>query len=385
MIQTGLDVLLHQKIDLLKGCRVGWVTHPAAVMPDLSDGVTACLRAGIHLAALFGPEHGLYGAVADGVQVGHSLDRRSGLPVYSLYGETREPDAGMLAGVDTLVFDMQDVGVRFYTYLSTLFYVLRGSAKAGKAVIVLDRPNPVTGVIVEGPLLEPGFESFVGIAPVPLRHGLTLGELALWMNERLEPKADLSVVRMQGWRRGMWFDETGLEWIMTSPAMPRLSTATLYPGTCLVEGTNLSEGRGTALPFEVAGAPWVDGFDLAERLNSLGLAGVVFRPVMFSPTSSKFKGEGCAGVQFHVTDRQVFRPLQAGLELVAACRELYPDHFSFLGSSWEGRPAHFDLLMGNAWTREALQQGRPVEAIMERWAGAPESFQESCRAGWLYD
>jgi uncharacterized protein YbbC (DUF1343 family) len=275
--------------------------------------------------------------------------------------------------------------VRFYTFLSTLYHTLRGAAKAGKPVVVLDRPNPVTGAIVEGPLVEAGFESFVGIVPLPLRHGLTLGELARWMNARQEPKAELSVVPMQGWRREMWFDETGRDWIMTSPAMPRLSTATLYPGTCLVEGTNLSEGRGTALPFEVVGAPWIDGHALAERLNALGLEGVIFRPVMFSPTSSKHRGEPCAGVQLHVSDRQAFRPLHAGLHLIATCQALYPQQFAFLASSREGRPPHFDLLAGNAWVREALTRGQPVAEIEAGWAGTEASFRQGCRDSLLYD
>ncbi len=384
MIQTGLTVLLHQPIDWLKGCRIGWVTHPAAVTPQLVDGVIAALRARIGITALFGPEHGLYGMAADGAAVANSVDPLPGLPVFSLYGETREPTPEMLSGVDVLVYDMQDVGVRFYTYLSTLFYTLRGAAKAGKRVVVLDRPNPVSGQIVEGPKLEPGFESFVGIAPIPLRHGLTLGELARWINQRLQPQTDLTVVPMRGWQRSLWFDQTGLEWVPTSPSMPRLSTATVYPGACLIEGTNLSEGRGTALPFEMTGAPWVDGHTLAERLNALDLPGVIFRPCRFSPTSSKYQGQSCAGVQWHVMDRQAFRPLRTGLHLIAACRELYPQAFQFLASSWEGRALHFDLLMGNAWVREWLQQGRPVQEVVDRWASLEAGFLDECQDVLLY-
>lgn len=384
MIQTGLEVLLRDSLNIVGGRRVGVVTHPAAVTADLRDTLAALQGAGVTVSALFGPEHGLYGMVADGEEVAHGRDPRTGLPVYSLYGKTKEPTPEMLENVDCLIFDMQDVGVRFYTYLSTLVYVMQGAAKAGKAVIVLDRPNPVTGTRVEGPLLEPGFESFVGIIPIPLRHGLTLGELARWFNARMQTPADLTVIPMRGWQRGMWFDQTGLPWVLTSPAMGHLSTATVYPGMCLIEGTNYSEGRGTSLPFEVVGAPWVDGWQLAQHMNRLALPGVIFRPLAFIPTFSKHQGKQCSGVQLHVMDRELFQPLRTTLHLLAACRALNPDDFRFLSTSWEGRPAHFDLLLGNNWVRHALEQGTPPDEIVQRWAAVESGFLTESHPYLLY-
>jgi uncharacterized protein YbbC (DUF1343 family) len=375
MIQTGLARLIDERLDLLHGKRVGLVTHPAAVLPDLTAAGDALLKAGVRLTALFGPEHGLDGAAADGAPVGDAVHPHSGLPVYSLYGAVKEPTPGMLAGVDVLVFDMQDVGVRFYTFMSTLFCVLQGAARAGKPVVVLDRPNPINGLLLEGPLVAPGFASFVGIVPVPIRHGLTLGEMARWMDGEHALGADLTIVAMQGWQRAMWFDETGLPWVPTSPAMPHLSTATLYPGLCLLEGTNLSLGRGTALPFEICGAPWVDGRILAERLNALALPGVRARATRFAPGSDQFAGEMCGGIQLHVTDRHALRPLRLGLHLVAALRDLYPDEFTW-------RASHFDRLVGSDQVRQALERGGRVEQIVQSWSEALIEFDRR-RAGYL--
>lgn len=383
-IRTGLDILISDKLSLLKGRRLGLVTHPAAVTSNLQDSISAIRTAGLNLAALFGPEHGLYGLAADGVAVDHSTDPQTGLPVFSLYGKTKEPTSEMLSGVDSLIFDLQDVGARFYTFPSTLFHVLRGSAREGKPVIVLDRPDPITGSIVEGPLVEPGFESFVGITPVALRYGLTPGELAGWLNDRLETPADLTVIKMQGWQREMWFDQTGLPWAITSPAIPHLSSAIAYPCTCLVEGTNLSEGRGTALPFEQFGAPWVDSWRLAERLNQQGLEGVIFRPTGFTPWTSKHAGNACGGVQLHVTDRLRFQPLRVGLHLLAACRDLFPDNFQFLASTRAGSPAHIDLLMGSAAVREGLTQGAAPADLYAGWHAIEADYVEVARPYWLY-
>ncbi len=377
MIQTGLDRLIHEQPDLLRGQRVGLVAHPAAVLPDLTGAVDALLRSGVRLTALFGPEHGLDGSAADGAPVPDAVHTPSGLPIYSLYGATHEPTAEMLAGVDLLLFDMQDVGVRFYTFTSTLFYLLRGAARAGKPVVVLDRPNPLDGLTLEGPLLAPGFESFVGVAPLPIRHGLTLGEMARWLNAELALGADLTVVTMRGWRRGMWFDETGLPWVPPSPAMPHLSTATLYPGTCLLEGTNVSEGRGTALPFEVCGAPWLEARALAERLDDLALPGVRVRPTHFWPTASKFAGERCRGLQFHVTDRDALRPVTLGLHLIAALRDLHPDRFVW-------RASHFDHLLGSDRVRRALEAGEPAARIVQGWDESLAAFDRQRAAHLLY-
>jgi len=382
MIQIGLDRLIHEQLHLLQGKRAGLVTHPAAVLPDLTGAVDALLRAGVRLTALFGPEHGPDGAAADGAPVGDAVHPHTGLPVYSLYGAVQEPTPDMLTEVDVLVFDMQDVGVRFYTFVSTLFYVLQGAAQAGKPVIVLDRPNPINGRTLEGPPVLPDFESFVGVASVPIRHGLTLGEMARWMNGEHALGADLTVVAMCGWRRGMWFDETGLLWVPTSPAMPHAmgtstSTATLYPGLCRLEGTNVSEGRGTALPFEVCGAPWIDGRALAKRLNALALPGVRARATRFAPCSDKFAREMCGGLQLHVTDRDTLRPVALGLHLVATLHDLYPDQFAW-------RASHFDRLIGSDRVRHALEAGEPVEQIVQSWSKDLAEFNQRREAYLLY-
>ncbi len=384
MFRTGLENLLYDDLSLLRGRRVGLITHPAAILPDCTAALDALLAAGVQVTTLFGLEHGLTGAVADGVAVGDERDRRTGLSVFSLYGAVRAPTAAMLAGLDVLVYDVQDVGARFYTFISTLYHVLAAAGRCGVPVIVLDRPNPINGVAIEGPLVEPGLESFVGIAPIPIRHGLTVGELARYFNAAFDLGAALQVIRMCGWRREMWFEETGRPWVPTSPAMPHLSTATVYPGTCLVEGTNLSEGRGTALPFEVVGAPWLDGYALARALNDLDLAGVRFRPTAFVPSAGKHAGELCHGVQIHVCDRAVFRPVTAALHLiVAACRQA-PDRFAFLASSWEGQPPHFDLLVGDSRVRTRLAAGEDVASLVAGWAEICERWQAARTAYLLY-
>ncbi len=383
-VKTGLQVLLEDQLHLLRGRRVGLATQPAAVLPDLTACVDALRQAGVRLTALFGPEHGFGGAAADGLAVADAIDPRTGLPVFSLYGPVKEPTAAMLADVDVLVFDMQDVGVRFYTYLSTLYHLLRGAGKHGCPVIVLDRPNPIDGLTLEGPLVQPGYESFVGVAPLPIRHGMTLGELARYFCVEFAIDVELTVVPLQGWRRDQWFDETGLPWVPTSPAMPHLSTATVYPGLCFVEGANLSEGRGTALPFELCGAPWLDGYELAATLNRLDLPGVRFRPVYFEPSASKHAGVLCQGVQVHVGDRRQLRAVEVGLHVISACRQQAPEQFQFLPTSWEGRPPHFDLLAGSPSLRTGLLAGEPIAALAGAWAAELAAFVETRARHLLY-
>jgi uncharacterized protein YbbC (DUF1343 family) len=366
MIKTGLDVLVHEQARLLENQRVGLVSMPAAVMADLTSSLDALRGAGVNVTALFGPEHGFGGAALDGAKVGDAVDPRMGLPVYSLYGQHYEPTSEMLADVDAFVFDMQDVGVRFYTYLSTLFNILKAAGKAGKPVYLLDRPNPITGEIIEGGEVEHGFESFVGIVNVPIRHAMTLGELAQFMNAEYGLAADLHIVEMQNWHRSMWFDETGLPWVPTSPAMPHLSTATLYPGMCLLEGTNLSLGRGTSLPFEICGAPWLDGYALAEEMNALCLSGVRFRPIVFTPSASNHAGSECHGVQVHVIDRVALRPVTIALNLIAITRRMS-------GEAWAWNP-HFEKLAGVSGVRSALEAGTSVSEITSTWAESISSF-----------
>jgi uncharacterized protein YbbC (DUF1343 family) len=349
----------------LRAARLGLITHPAAVLPNFTPSVDALRAASYTLTALFGPEHGFGGAVADGVPVTDATDPRTGLPMYSLYGTHKGPSAEALAKVDALVFDLQDVGVRFYTYLSTLFYVLTAAGQAHKPLYVLDRPNPITGVILEGGGVAPGMESFVGVVNLPIRHGMTLGEVAGWMNEVYVLGAELHVVKMEGWRRAQWFDETGLPWVLPSPAMPHLSTAILYPGMCLLEGTPLSLGRGTALPFEVCGAPWLDGAALAEEMHALALPGVRFRPFQFTPWASTHAGQACQGVQVHVTDRHNFRPVEMALHLIGVARRM--------SVAWAWNP-HFERLAGSEAVRPLLEAGTPVRELLSGWAEYRAAF-----------
>lgn len=376
MIQTGLDVLVHEQASFPTNQRVGLVSMPAAVLPDLTSSLDALCKAGINITALFGPEHGFGGATLDGAAVGDATDRRTGLPIFSLYGSVNEPSAEMLHNVDVLIFDMQDVGVRFYTYLSTLYYVLRGAGKHRRPIYVLDRPNPITGSLIEGAPIESGFESFVGIVNIPMRHGMTLGELAQFMNTEHGLGADLHVIEMQNWKRLMWFDETDLPWIPTSPAMPHLSTAILYPGMCLLEGTNLSLGRGTALPFELCGAPWLDAYALAEELNILNLPGVRFRRILFTPSASIYAGIECQGVQVHVFDRNVLRPVTLALNLIATVRRM-------AGAVWAWNP-HFDRLAGSGGICSALEAGTSVAEIISTWTESISRFVHQREKYLLY-
>lgn len=384
MIESGLEHFLREHKNILRGRRVGLVTHAAAVTPALVSSVDAMLGQKIKLTALFGPEHGFDGAGADATAIDDARDARTGLPVYSLYGAAKAPRAEMLAAVDALVFDMQDIGARFYTFISTLDYVMCAAEKFGKELIVLDRPNPINGVHIEGPLVDAGLESFISQLPVPIRHALTTGELAQYIAHHFNRDVALTVIPLRGWKRGMWFDETGLPWIPLSPGMPRLETTIPYTGMCLLEGTNISEGRGTPLPFEICGAPWLDGYALAQALNRLALPGVRFRPHAFTPTDSKQRGIKCGGVQIHVTQRNLFRPVYTGLHVLAACRAQNPERFEFLATSWEGAPPHLDLLMGTARVREGLLAGVRIDELVADWETIATEFRAARAAALLY-
>jgi uncharacterized protein YbbC (DUF1343 family) len=293
-------------------------------------------------------------------------------------GVGKIPEKAMIRDVDALIFDVQDVGTRVYTYEATMAYAMQACAEAGLPFIVLDRPNPVNGAVLEGPVLEPGLSSFIGLYSIPLRHGMTIGELALLFNSRfLEKKANLTVVPMSGWRRAMWHDETGLPWVSPSPNMPTLDTAVVYPGQVCFEGTNVSEGRGTTRPFELFGAPWIDGHELTRRLNAVGVPGVVFREAWFTPTFSKYSAEVCGGAQIHVTDRREFSPFVTSLHIVKMIREMYPEKFEF-------HPEYFDRVMGSARVREALEKGESVEEIIAAGKAGLEAFAELRKPYLLY-
>lgn len=371
-VLAGIDMVIcdDDAARVLAGKRLGLITNPTGVTRSLEATLDVLHRDGrFQLVAAFGPEHGLRGEVQDAIGVGDFRDESTGLPVHSLYGATRQPTAEVLAGIDALVFDVQDVGARFYTYISTMLLSMRACREYGKEFIVLDRPNPISGSVVEGNVPDARFISFVGACPIPVRHGLTVGELAVWANDRLGIGCDLAVCRMKGWNRSMWADETGLPWVMPSPNLPSLETATVYPGTCLVEGTNVSEGRGTTRPFELVGAPWVDGQALARRLNALGLSGCRFRPVFFVPSFSKYAGEVCAGVQVHVLDRAAFEPVRIGVHILAAIRELRPDRFQWVGTPEESSVGrlHIDLLAGTDELRRTIDSGGDIDGLLARW------------------
>jgi uncharacterized protein YbbC (DUF1343 family) len=352
---------------LLGAGRFGLVTNFTGVMPDLSRNVDALLAAGVNITALFGPEHGLRGTVQAGLTEAAEFDVNTGLPLFETYLATDEElDARVEAsGVDALVFDMQDIGVRFYTYVWTMYDCMRSAARTGIRFIVLDRPNPLGGLAVEGPGVDAAFESFVGRANVPIRHGLTAGELARHVNDRVLPRieggsADLSVVRMDGWTRRMLFDDTGLEWVAPSPNMPTVDTAFVFAGTGLLEGTNVSEGRGTTRPFEVIGAPYIDSALIGE-LRKRELPGVLFREVWYVPTFHKYAGETLRGVQVHVTDRRAYDPVRCGVIVLDTIARLYPDDFRFLAPA-EGtddleRRFAIDRLWGSDRLRVTIESG----------------------------
>ena len=382
-VRVGLDVLLEEGLPLLEGKRVGLITNHSGVDARLRSGIDL-LRAApwLRLTALFGPEHGIRGEAQAGVHLSSATDARTGLPVHSLYGSTRQPTPEMLEGLDVLVYDIQDVGARYSTYIATLGLAQEAAARAGLPFVVLDRPNPLGGVRMEGNLLEPGFESFVGYHAIPVRHGLTPGEMAwLYAAERGLPTP--VVVPLRGWRRAMWHDATGLPWIQPSPNLPTLDAVTVYPGTCLVEGVNVSEGRGTTRPFELIGAPWVDPFALAEELESRGLPGVAFRPAYFTPMFSKYAGESCGGIQVHLVDRDALRPVELGIHLLHALRRLYPDRLAW-GQTRDGR-YRLDRLMGSDRPRRALDEGATVAEMMAGWDGQVRAFAERCRPQLLYE
>ena len=383
-VKLGVEVLFAKHLDLIRGKRVGLITNPTGLDSKL-DSIIELFRAhpDVKLVALYGPEHGVRGNAQAGEYVPFYFDEHFQLPVFSLYGQTHKPpadmmtnideymrtfdtkhegkqvEAGMMSSVDVMVFDLQDVGTRVYTYIATMAYAMQACADAGIPFIVLDRPNPINGVAMEGSVLEfPKYSSFIGLYPIPLRHGMTAGELAQLFNAKFLPKkCALTVVPMENWTRAEWFDETSLPWTLPSPNLPTPDSATVYPGQVIIEGTNLSEGRGTTKPFEFFGAPWIDGFVLAKKLNELNLPGVKFREVYFTPTFSKFSGTNCGGCQMHVTDRNVFQPVATTLAILSVVKKTY-------GDKLELHASYFDRVLGTSSVREALERGEPVEKIV---------------------
>ena len=371
-ILTGVDRLQESPYrEWLEGKRIGLVTNHTGVNCRLESTETIISEIpGARLMALFAPEHGIRGTSQSSRKIGSR-----GI-VYSLYGEERTPSPEMLDEVEVLVFDIQDVGARFYTYISTMLESMKAAARDGVRFLVLDRPVPIGGARVEGPVLEKGHESFVGSFQLPIRYAMTPGELALLLNSELELQAQLDVVPLKGWKRAHWFDETGLTWISPSPNMATLETASIYPGFCLIEGTNLSEGRGTTHPFELVGAPWLKNDELVERLNRLDLPGVRFRAQDFEPWFSKYQGETCHGIQIHMTNRSAFQPIKTVLHFLSEIIRLHPSEFQFR--------AGFDRLAGNSWIQLELSRGTRPWEIQSRWLPGLRRFLELRKQFLLY-
>ncbi|MBS4222330.1 exo-beta-N-acetylmuramidase NamZ family protein [Lederbergia citrea] len=373
----GVEVLLKEKKNLIKGKKVGLITNPTGVDQELNSIVDLLHHdPDVTLTALYGPEHGVRGDAQAGQYVPYYIDEVTGLPVYSLYGSTRKPAPEMLENVDVLLFDIQDVGTRFYTYIYTMALAMEAAKEKGIPFIVLDRPNPLGGTKVEGPVLDPEFASFVGQYAIPLRHGMTVGELAKLFNREFGIHADLTVVEMKGWKRDSYYDETGLPFVLPSPNMPTLETALVYPGAALIEGTNASEGRGTTKPFELIGAPFINSTELAKKLNALNLPGVTFRSASFTPTFSKHSGKLSHGVQIHITDRDAYQPVETGLHIVKTIQDLYPESFSLT--------AFFDNLIGNGWIRQGIKEGMTVKEMKSRWEAELKEFKKLRNKYLLY-
>ena len=372
----------------LDGLRIGVVANAASVDGSFRHIVDHLAAApGVTLAAIFGPQHGFQADVQDNmIETAHAADRVRRVPVYSLYSESREPTGEMLAGIDRLVVDLQDVGARIYTFAHTMANCLRAARRHGVRIAVCDRPNPIGGEAVEGPMLVPGYESFVGMFPIPMRHGMTIGELARLFNEHFGIGADLEVVRMEGWQRRMYHDDTGLPWVMPSPNMPTLDTAIVYPGSVLFEGTLLSEGRGTTRPFEIVGMPGIDADRFAARMNELHLEGARFRPVYFEPTFQKHAGRPCGGCQIHVTDRAVFRPVGTAVSLLAEFRRASPAHFAWRQPpyEYEYQKMPIDILAGSDALRRQIEAGLAGREIAAGWTAEVEAFLEVRRRFLLY-
>lgn len=379
-VENGLDVILHDPASL-KGLNIGLVTNQTGIKKNLDSNINAFYEhPEVNMVSLFGPEHGVRGDIQDAIPVKNYYDRNTGLPVHSLYGEAMRPTPKMLMDLDALVFDIQDIGARFYTFASTLTYCLEAAEEQSIPLIVLDRPNPITGTLIEGNILEPNFSSFLGLHPIPIRHGLTIGELALLINRKI--RAEIEVVKVSGWKRSMWYDETNLPWVQPSPNIPTLTTTMVYPGTCLFEGINVSEGRGTTRPFEYIGAPWINGEKWAKALNNFRLPGVRFRACSFTPTFWRYKNKVCHGVQLHISDRKRFRPVITGLNMCAALLSMYVS--SVVWKKNREGIYHFDLLAGTDKIREELSNGISVEEISQEWVTSLEDFKVLRRKYLLY-
>lgn len=388
-VRLGIERLLNEKIGLIRGRRIGLVCNQASVLPDTFIHAADAFRGNdeFHLTTLFGPQHGIRGDVQyNMIETPHVRDARTGIMVYSLYSETRIPTAEMLADVDDIVIDLQDVGCRIYTFIYTMANCMRAAAAHGKRVIVCDRPNPINGVTVEGNVTETEFTSFVGQFEMPTRHGMTIGELAKMFNTHWNIGCELEVVEIEGWRRDMWGDETGLPWILPSPNVPDVDTCIVFPATVHLEGTELSEGRGTTLPFFLNGAPFIDPYDWAAELRKFDFPGVAFREACFRPTFCEFAGETCGGVQIHITDRDAFTPVIVGIAMVKTVYDMYTDHFQWRQNDYEyefGKNP-MDVVCGTDKIRRAIESDMPLTEMTMGWQTALDLFIAKRKPYLLY-
>ncbi|MBI4688868.1 MAG: DUF1343 domain-containing protein [Nitrospirae bacterium] len=386
-VQPGLDRFEKDWPVKLRGSKVGLLVHPASVNKRLEHTVSVFLKSKkIKLTVLFGPQHGIRGETQDNMIEWEGFnDPKTGLPIFSLYGHTRRPTSDMLKDIDVLVIDIQDVGSRYYTFIWTMELCMQACLEHNKPVVILDRPNPINGIAIEGPVLDMSYASFVGQRPLPIRHGLTIGEIANYLKNEFYPSLDLYIIKMQGWKRKMWFDETGLPWIMPSPNMPTLDTTIVYPGMCLLEGTNLSEGRGTTRPFEIFGAPFIEPDILVKRLKDFKLSGVIFRPMYFQPTFQKYAGELCGGAQIHVTDRNKFKPFKSGVAILKTIHDLYPEHLQWKQPpyEYETEKMPIDILAGTDRLRKDIENDKSLKDMEDWWSEQAIEFNRKVRRKYL--
>jgi uncharacterized protein YbbC (DUF1343 family) len=386
-IKCGLDFFEKKWPRSLKGSRIGLLVHPASVNRRIRHTISLFFQSKkSELKAIFGPQHGIRGETQDNMVEWEGFhDKTTDLPVYSLYGKNRKPDTVMLRNIDVMVIDLQDIGSRYYTFIWTMELCMQACSEMNKSVVVLDRPNPIGGYTTEGPVLNNQYSSFVGQRPMPVRHGMTIGEIGSYFHGEFYPTLHLSVIPMHGWRRKMWFDETGLPWVMPSPNMPTLNTAIVYPGMCLFEGTNISEGRGTTRPFEIFGAPFIDPDLLVGHLSTYKLAGVIFRPMYFQPTFQKHAGKLCGGAQIHISNREQFKPFKTGVAVLKAIRDLYPEHFSWKQPpyEYETEKMPIDILAGSDRIRRAIETDVPLDRMEEWWQGECLEFDTRIRKRYL--
>lgn len=379
-VKLGLEKSLDGNLEKLKSSRIGLICNQASVNHKFQHAADLYFEnSDINLTTLFGPQHGIRGDVQDNmIETSHGIDKQTGLPIFSLYSETREPTEEMLKNIDILVFDLQDIGGRVYTFIYTMAFAMKACAKYGKKFVVCDRPNPINGVDIEGSLLEKGHESFVAQFPIPMRHGMTAGELAKFFNKEFSINCDLEVITIDGWEREVYLDETDSPWVIPSPNMPTVDTTVVFPGTVYFEGTQVSEGRGTTRPFEFVGADYINAYDFAEELSALNLDGVVFRPTNFLPTFQKFAGISCGGVFIHVTDRKIFKPVITGIAMLKILFEMYPDEFNWKEPPYEYEFERnpFDVIAGNTKLRQSIENSDSIQKIQESWTADEGKFAE---------